>query len=659
MRVLGLTCGFSLPTDEFVPDEPLTFGHDAAAVLVDDGVVRFATEEERLDRVKHSNHFPVRAIAAALAAEGISLADVDAVSYYFGEEANDAELDLMYLRNPGVAIEHSRQLIARRLREAFGDELPDSHIRFVGHHDAHAHSGYFGSDFADALVVVMDGTGGDRSISVLSATGADLTLLRSHPTSKSLGRFYSTAIEVLGYSRFDEYKVMGLAPHGDPSTYAELFASLYELRPDGEYDLRLDGLREALLAGGPPPRRAGEPFERPYKDFAAALQAAFEDIAFHLVRYHQRETGHARLCLSGGAALNSTFNGRLLSSALFERIYVDPSPHDAGAALGAAWATARECGGRVGRRPIRHMYLGRSIGREPGGVETRLRRWETVVDVQPLDAPARNAAALLADGSILGWMQGASEFGPRALGNRSILADPRPAENCSRINQAVKRREWYRPFAPAVLAEYVHDYFVVPDGSDHRFMGFVALVRPEMRDRLGAVTHVDGTARLQVVHRDDNPRFWEVIRGFGESTGVPVLLNTSLNNFAEPIVDSIDDGVACFLTTALDGLVVGNFLVRRRDIDAAAAVRSLVPRLATGAEVVTTVTGGGRPSRAVTMRRGRRRGVPVPVSEEVHELLARADGAATVGDLGGTADAAFADELLALWSSRYVSLGPD
>jgi carbamoyltransferase len=310
-------------------------------------------------------------------------------------------------------------------------------------------------------------------------------------------------------------------------------------------------------------RRKGEPFTQKHKDIAAGLQTTLETIALHVLTHFREATGRRKLGLAGGVAHNCTMNGKIIGSGLFDEVFVQPAAHDAGLAIGAAIAAAKAEGIRFSRAQMPHLYLGTDIRSDD--VENRLRRWGALVDVRRSAAVEQETAKLIADGKVVGWVQGRSEFGPRALGNRSILADPRPRENKTIINSMVKKRETYRPFAPSVLVERMRDYFHVPERvAALPFMIVVVDVLEDKRELLGAITHVDGTARVQTVSRGANERYWELISEFGELTGVPVLLNTSFNNNAEPIVDSVDDAVVCFLTTRIDCLVVDDCIVTRK-----------------------------------------------------------------------------------------------
>jgi carbamoyltransferase len=361
--------------------------------------------------------------------------------------------------------------------------------------------------------------------------GGAFAEIDAFPQSKSLGVLYLEAIKYIGYASFDEYKVMGLAPYGDPERFLGLLRTSYALLPDGKYDLALDRI-DATLKPAVERRAKGAPITQAHMDLAAGLQSALEEIVLHVLRHHQRASGHRRLCLAGGVAHNCTMNGKIARSGMFEEIFVQPAAHDAGCALGAALAVSVPDGAAPRPRRLSSVYWGRDVG-DDRAIRAELDRWSPWLTVERSADVARTAASLIAGGAVIGWVQGRSEFGPRALGHRSILADPRPAENKDRINRMVKKREAYRPFAPSVLEERAHEFFVLPQAaSTLGFMVIVLEVREDRRELLGAITHVDGTARVQTVSRAASPRYWDVIHAFGELTGVPVLLNTSFNNNA-------------------------------------------------------------------------------------------------------------------------------
>ena len=419
-------------------------------------------------------------------------------------------------------------------------------------------------------------------------------------------------------------------------------------------------------------RRKGEPFTQLHKDIAAALQMTLEKIVMHILEHYRKETNQKRLCFAGGVAHNCTLNGKILYSGLFDKIFVQPVAHDAGGAMGAAIAIFYE--ERSGQRPqkLEHLYYGTDTDDKQEAIGKTLRRWSEFLSFEKVDRVAAQTAQLLADGFVVGWVQGRSEFGPRALGNRSILADPRPASNKLLINKMVKKREEYRPFAPSVLEESLHEFFnVPPNRAEFPFMIFVLKVQEQMRETLGAITHVDGTARVQTVSHKGNPKYWELIHEFQKLTGVPILLNTSFNNNAEPIVDSVEDAIVCYLTTGLHYLVVGDYVACKKETGSAhAAFETLVPSLPNSRRLVKRKSLVEPERRKTvfeiegTMSRFFARPV-VEITEDVFSLLLAATGCKTLASLfkeTGTLDderrAEVIEEMTNLWTQRIIILRP-
>lgn len=658
MLVLGLCGGFE-SIDENVYDLRFDEIHDSAAVLVRDGAVVAAIEQERLNRIKHTNKAPSDAVRECLAIAGVGAAELDAVAYYATEPFSDFVLGQLHLRNLSARERlTSRTMVQRIIARATGHQLDPAKIRFVGHHWAHAVSAYQQCGYPSALVVSLDGQGEGLSGMVFSGHGAVLSPLRSLPESESLGYFYRDVIRILGYEMFDEYKVMGMAPYGDPAKYRQMFRAWYELLPDGVYRLR--GNRATDLLRLMAPRRKGEPVTRAHQDIAAALQETLETIVLHMLTHFLRTTRHRYLCLAGGVAHNCSMNGRVLAAGQIDGLFVQPASHDAGCALGAALAVDYGQPSAPGGAAIEHVYWGRPLP-DQTRIGSELARWADWLQVEEPPALVDTAAKLMADGKVIGWVQGRSEFGPRALGNRSILADPRPAGHKDRINAMVKKREGYRPFAPSVLEERAGEFFELPAGQKRLpYMTVVVRVRPEKRSLLGAITHVDGTARVQTVAREQNPRYYALIEAFGQLTGVPIVLNTSFNNHAEPIVDSLEDAIECFLTTGLDFLVAGDSLVSKRQVPPDACLDLAA---ATAPTLTLRMVPDGRGGARCEALFGYHHSRVVRISEVLCEALRRADGRRSMrelvgGDLDDQAWTALAGELWELWTVRMVRLTP-
>ncbi len=655
--------------------------HDSAAILLRDGQILSAIEEERLNRIKHTNCFPARAIQYCLNENGITLAEVDRIAVNSAEHMLDVAAKRNFLANARLQGPVSgRSYLANLFASEFGVDVA-AKIKFCKHHVAHAWSAYAPSGYDNSLILVLDGDGDNSSGMVLTADGNKMSRLSEYGLDQSLGNFYTEMIALLGYSRFDEYKVMGLAPYGNPDTYGRLFEKFYRLLPGGNYQI-LDSnmtMMRLIDAGiADKARRKGEPFSQTHKDIAAALQVALENIVFHILRHFQTETKQKRLCFAGGVAHNCTLNGKILYSGLFDDVFVQPAAHDAGSAMGAAISVFHdECSGYRPQK-LEHLFYGTAIGNTATATATQdtigvtLNQWRNFLSFEKVDCIAARTAQLLAEGFVVGWIQGRSEFGPRALGNRSILADPRPASNKLLINQMVKKREEYRPFAPSVLEESLGDFFEVPSTrAQYPFMIFILKVREQFRDVLGAITHVDGTARVQTVSRSNNPMYWALIDEFRKLTSIPILLNTSFNNNAEPIVDSVEDAIVCYLTTGLHYLVIGDYCVCKKEMGPRhMAMEALAPSLPN--------------SRRLVKRKGRRSdGKTGPIYEiegtmshffarpvievttALFHVLMGADGKKSLAQLFQENDikddcyrARIREEMHDLWAQRIVILRP-
>jgi predicted NodU family carbamoyl transferase len=674
MLVLGLSGHFAPEDAELSSDMGSGFFHDAAACLIRDGELVAAVEEERFNRIKKTTKFPINAIRACLDTAGVAPSQVDAVGHYFAEYAVDLALGHMYMKHPRLPLRTSREFISGYLTGELGIKVPSERLMYSEHHVCHALSSYLSSGLKEALVVVMDAQGEGHSTTIFRGRNGRLERVAAYGLNKSLGTFYENSIRLLGYWLGDEYKVMGLAPYGNPSTYRNLFSSMYTLRDRGDFDLHAD--LNLFLLDGFRPRREGQDFTEQHRDFAAGLQHALEEIAMHVMCYWAEHTGLANLCFVGGVAHNSSLNGLLLRSGRFREIFIHPVSHDAGAAEGAALAVIGKLGpspspspsqpgaGPLTRPRLRSASVGPGLG-TAGEIEKQLAAWGELIEYSlPADIVAESAR-LLADGSVLGWAQGRSEYGPRALGNRSILADSRPAENKERINSMVKKREGYRPFAPVVTREAVAEYFDLParTRANYEFMSFVVNVRERRRAELGAVTHIDGSARLQVIDRDTNPRYHRLVRTFGELTGTPVLLNTSFNNNAEPIVQTVRDAVTCFLTTGLDFLVIEDFLIRRRP-GRELAFGHLIPEFRPVTRLVrrarTTLAGQREVVYEICLDHPH--GASVEISAHAFAVLDAVDGMRSLASLAAPVGGLGADikrELYRLWQGRFFLLRPE
>ncbi|MBI5597053.1 MAG: carbamoyltransferase [Elusimicrobia bacterium] len=562
MRILGISA----------------FYHDSAACIVQDGVVLGAAQEERFSRRKHDAAFPSGAAAWCLARAGIPASGLDAVAFYdkpLLKFERILETALSFAPRGFRSFQAAMPVWAKEklwTREVLRRELAgyDGPIRFLEHHESHAASAFFPSPFQEAAVLTMDGVGEWATSSIGRGAGNRLEVLKELHFPHSLGLLYSAFTYYAGFKvNSGEYKVMGLAPYGQPRYKDLILRELVDLRPDGSLKLNMDyfgygaGLtmtneRFHSLFGGPPRRPESELTQR-VKDLAASVQAVCEEAMLKMAREALRVAGSRNLCLAGGVALNCVGNGRILREAGVDGLWVQPAAGDAGGALGAAlfvWhqlqGNPRRAAGRADSR--RGAFLGPEYS--DAEVEACLAEAGAVY----AKASPEEVAGKLAAGAVVGWFQGALEFGPRALGGRSILGDPRASDMQRRMNLKIKGRESFRPFAPAVLRERAGDYFELGCASPY----MLVTARVKEGGGLPAVTHVDGSARVQTVARADNAPFYELLQAFQRKTGCPVLVNTSFNVRGEPIVMSPRQAYACFMRTEMDYLAIGGFLLDKR-----------------------------------------------------------------------------------------------
>jgi carbamoyltransferase len=573
---------------------------DVSAVLVRDGTLVAAVEEERFRRIKHVAGFPTEAIRACLTMANVSAREIDHVAVSRNPRAHLWRKALFALRHrPGGGLVRDRAANYRRvgaipatLRDALG-LAPDARqprIHWVEHHPAHLASSFLVSPFDEAAVCAIDGFGDFVSTSWAIGRGSNLSLIHRTYFPHSLGVLYLAITQYLGFEKFgDEFKVMGLAPYGRPD-YAAPIRQLVQLHPGGRFTLNLpyfrhwsDGAGMTWSDGEPhldrvfsrrleqllgPARKPGEPVTARHEAIAASLQVVFEEAAFHVLNGLYAATKQPRLCLAGGCAMNSVANGKIRDRTPFREVYIQPASGDNGTALGAAFYVWNQVLGQPRQFVMRHGYWGPAF--ESGAIQAALdaRADElhalgcAVRTFTDTTALADWTAARIAEGLVIGWFQGRMEWGARALGNRSILADPRRVDMREIINTKIKFREKFRPFAPSILEESYRQYFA--DSVADPFMIQVYPVHADKQPVIPAVTHVDGSGRLQTVSRDSNPRYWELIRAFERLTGVPVLLNTSFNE-NEPIVHRPAEALDCFLRTRMDVLVLGNHVVTKAD----------------------------------------------------------------------------------------------
>ncbi len=550
--------------------------HDSSACIVRDGELLFAVAEERISRVKHDAGFPVHAIEACLGFAKVRADQVDEVCFGWQTAGPVFRHDLkMYGTGQWPAtylnvLNSSRHFLsmwhqesgARVFERTFGTSKP--RMRFVDHHLAHAISAYGYSGFDDAAIVVLDGRGAWEATSIWHGKNGRIEHVQTIPFPNSIGGFYSAFTEYLGFvPNSDEWKVMGLAPYGEPGVNLDAFITPETMNgtPYHVHTKRIHGGRTGAVAGIAAAlgalRVAESEIEPRHKNIAFAVQDYCERAMMSVVRAALRKTNSKNLCLAGGVALNSKANGKISAAGIAENLFVQPAASDDGVALGAALAPYLDRDNRLPSRAMRHAYFGPSF--DDGAIEIALKTYK--LRYTHVSDPAGAAAQLLSEGKILGWFQGRMEFGPRALGGRSILADPRDPEMTVKVNNAVKFREWWRPFAPSMKRETAGEF--VESATDSPFMILTAQVRQEKQSVIPAVTHVDGSARPQTVEQTANPLYWRLIDEFGKRTGVPVVMNTSFNLRGEAIVNTPTDAIRTFFSSGMDGLVIGSFLVEK------------------------------------------------------------------------------------------------
>jgi carbamoyltransferase len=572
---------------------------DASAALVVDGELVAAIEEERLNRSKHCAGFPTLAIRECLRLAGLRPEQIQHAAISRDPLANITAKALYLVRNfaqvKSVAIERAKNLLRVRkaddaLAKALGLAKRPAGLKLhhVEHHMAHLASAYLVSPFDRAACLSIDGFGDFASTLLARGNANRLEVLGRVLYPHSAGALYTAVTQYLGFPKYgEEWKVMGLAPYGKP-TYADVIRRMIRPTSDGLFELDLsyfsyaaEGVHMTWDEGSPTlgrlygdrmvqelgPARdpASTEYYGRYADIAASLQVVYEEIFFHLLDHLHRETGLTDLCLAGGCALNSTANGKIADRSPFERVYIQPASGDDGTAVGAAFHVWNQVLGNPRSYRMDHVYLGPGFG-DPEILSTieaaKHNGWDPAITVSKLeeDELCRRAAGAVARGQIVGWFQGRLEFGPRALGNRSIVVDPRRAEMKDVLNERIKHRETYRPFAPSILEEHVGEYFERDDPAP--FMIMIYRVRDEKKDAIPATTHVDQSGRLQAVMHRTNPRYHKLISEFAKETGVPVVLNTSFNEH-EPIVCTPNDALQTFLKTKMDVLVLGDYYLER------------------------------------------------------------------------------------------------
>lgn len=572
------------------------FHGDSSAALVRDGMLVAAVEEERFRRIKHWAGFPAQSVDYCLRQAGITLGQVDHIAVNQNSHANlFGKLSFIMSQRPDLGLILSR-LKNRRARAGLAEIIAQKwpgetfrgSIHHIEHHSAHLSSAFHVSPFDEAIVISIDGFGDFASAAWGVGRGTNIDVEGRVYFPHSLGIFYQAITQYLSFPHYgDEYKVMGLAPYGVPSCM-DAMRDIVRLKPDGSYELNLayfrhhrtriayqwaDGVPEFGELFAPaleqllgPRRKPGDPLEDRHRDIARSTQAMYEEAFFHLVRTVQKWSGLTNLALAGGCAMNSVANGKIRRMTPIKHVYVQAAAGDAGGAIGSAFAVWHQLGG-ARSFTMEHAYWGPEFDQNEIAWLLSEKRGAlagagcTVETIPELSAICQRTAAAIADGKVVGWFQGRMEWGPRALGNRSIVCDPRRSDMKTILNAKIKRRESFRPFAPSILEEAVPEWFEEDDAVP--FMMQVFQIREEKRAVIPAVTHVDGSGRLQTVSQRTNPRYHQLISAFRDLTGIPLVLNTSFNE-NEPVVCEPSQALDCFLRTKMDMLVMGDTIVVRK-----------------------------------------------------------------------------------------------
>jgi len=550
-------------------------GHDASASLLRDGEILASAMEERFSRVKHDRNFPMRAIQFCLRQGGISIKDVDVITYHLIPKLHFDEKVIHHLGkyypksvplfenmlNRGLAVNN----VEKEIREKLGYL---GEIYFCDHHSGHISSAFFGSTFKSAAAISVDGLGEIASLVVATVNEESITKHLEIKFPHSLGMLYSSVTHYAGFNATqDPGKVMGLASYGDPEKYIDAFRKMVLLKDDGGFELDLDyfefpfqrdlWISQKFLDTFGPRRMPEDPMTKHYEDVAAALQKRLEEVMFHVAEHAARVTGEKNLCIAGGVALNSVANGKILQNGYFQDIFIPPAAGDDGLSMGCPLYYNHYVLKNKERFPLVSPYLGTEYSDKE--IEQAIKKFS--LEYRKSEDVCKETAELIAENNIIGWFQGRMEVGPRALGNRSILANPAKKDVKEELNARVKFREPFRPFAPSILIEDVKDWFVYDYPAP--FMLLVFDVKPDKRTIIPGVTHVDGSGRLQTVSKELNPKYYRLISEFKKLTNVPIVVNTSFNIKGEPIIESPVDAIRCFLGNGIDYLVLNDYIIKK------------------------------------------------------------------------------------------------
>lgn len=551
-------------------------GLDSAACIMVDNHLIAAVEEERFNGEKYTCNFPINAVNYCLQKAGLTLSDLDYICHGFNYQPYHS----LFLTTQDSRIYYQQVLDNHLQIDLWRSHFPDPFIsdKFVSvdHHLAHAATAYYPSQFDSALVLIADGIGEMHSLSLFSAENGKINLLKNYNLFSSLGVLYSQITAHLGfYINSDEYKVMGLAPYGDKKRYQQLFNEIIEYRDQGHIFIKKfklnttetdrqtgRGFRKWLSENCFSPRTPESAITQEHKDLAAALQNTLEEALLHILSFWQKKTSLEKLCMAGGVALNCTANGNLLRKALFKDIYIQPAANDAGTAIGAAMIQAHQKGkGIFCISPFDLPYFGPDFHEDDYKKAIEKFTGQITYKEFSLSDVIKEAAKWITNRKIIAWVQDRMEFGPRALGNRSILADPTDPSMRDRINLLIKQRESFRPFAPSVKFETAHHYFDIPREREFPHMLYTVPVKDEYKSILPAITHVDGTARIQTVNRRYAEKYWLLLDAVEQLSGIPLVLNTSFNMRGQPIVCTPEEAIRTLISAKLDALFMGNFLI--------------------------------------------------------------------------------------------------
>ncbi len=563
---------------------------DSSAAIIVDGKLLAATEEERFTRVKHWAGFPVKAIEFCLREAGITLEQVDHIAIGRDPKAKFNKKMMYLLKNPGGGFEmvkrrfdNSKKVASLETEFAKMSGLPESVIKpkihNIEHHRSHLASAFFVSPFEEAALLSIDGSGDFTTTMIGIGRGNKIEVLDSVDFPMSVGSFYTSFTQFLGFPYYgDEYKVMGLAPYGE-AKYVDKLRDVIKFTDNGLFEWNEKYFKSAkdvvvsyennipfvdtlftpyLEEKFGPARKKGEELTQYHKDIAASVQRFTEELILHIVNHLQKRTGLKNLCIAGGVAQNSVANGKIIKNSNFDNLYIPSAGHDAGISMGCAYYVYNQVLDMPRTEPVYSAYTGSKFSNDE--IEAYLKSRNITYTRYSDEELYERVANRIVDSGVIGWFQGRAEFGPRALGGRSILADPRRNDAKDLLNAKIKRRESFRPFAPSILKEYVPEYFELTDLVP--FMEKVFPIKKEKHATIPAVTHYDGTGRLQSVDKDVSPRYYNLIEAFRKKTGVPILLNTSFNE-NEPIVNSPAEALDCFLRTQMDMLVMENCVVER------------------------------------------------------------------------------------------------